>query len=262
MSHTRPRLRLPSVTLCAVSSSNLQATVRAMDASLEQVDFAQALLFTDRNPLSLDLGASSPIAVINVPRIASSNAYSHFVLEQLADHINTSHCLIVQWGGRVINAERWAEVFLAYDYIGAGWPQFDDGHNVGNGGFSLRSLRLMRACQRRNFTGHHPEDVAIARTNRAFLESQGLKFAPVEQADRFSTERASEPSKTFGYHGVFHMPLAVGPEQFWEVYRDLSNRESLWIDFGVILGAVLKGRGGFGRGLILIRDRLLAAAKW
>ena len=49
----KPRLALPSVTLCAVSSSNLRATVLAMETSLAQIEFADALLFTDRSPADL-----------------------------------------------------------------------------------------------------------------------------------------------------------------------------------------------------------------
>lgn len=250
-----PRLRLPSVTLCAVSSSNLEATVQALQISLAQIDFADALLFTDRDPASLGLDAASDIRVIPIDPIRSSEAYSRFMLEKLADHIRTDHGLIVQWDGHVIDAARWQDAFLEYDYIGASWPQFDDGHEVGNGGFSLRSRRLMDACGAREFKAHHPEDVAIGRTNRALLESLGLRFAPVEIADQFSAERTGDPALTFGYHGVFLMPQVLGAERFWQTYKKLSDRGTLWVDFGKLLGAVLRGQRGVSRVLALSRDR-------
>ncbi len=42
-----PRLALPQVTFCAVSSVNVIATLRAIEASLAQVDFAACKFFTD-----------------------------------------------------------------------------------------------------------------------------------------------------------------------------------------------------------------------
>jgi len=120
------RLNLPQVTICAVTSVNVKATMRALEASLGQIAFAECLLLTDADLLS----DNREIRVVPIERIGSSAAYSDFVLNQLVDHVETSHCLIVQWDGHVLNAERWASAFLDYDYIGASWPQFDDGYDV------------------------------------------------------------------------------------------------------------------------------------
>ena len=251
-----PRRRLETVTLCAVSSSNMEATVLAMKASLAQIEFAEALLFTDRDAASLGLDESSEIRVVPIRPIRSSEAYSHFMLNDLAAHIATDHALIVQWDGHVIDAGRWQDRFLDYDYTGASWPQFDDGHDVGNGGFSLRSRRLMEACRQPGFELHHPEDLAIGRTNRAFLEDLGLRFAPADIANQFSAERASDPARTFGYHGVFLMPQVLGVEGFWRVYTALSDRSTLWVDFGILLRAVSQGKGGISRAFVLLREWL------
>lgn len=250
------RLRLHSVTLCAVSSSNIQATVQAMQASLAQIEFAQALLFTDRSPEDLGLGASSEIQVIPIDPIRSSQAYSQFMLSELVNYISTSHVLIVQWDGHVIDAGRWQDAFLEYDYIGASWPQFEDGFDVGNGGFSLRSQRLMEACRHPDFKSHHPEDLAIGRTNRSLLEEQGIRFAPKGLADQFSAERTGDPTTSFGFHGVFLMPKALGAKRFWHVYKGLSDRRTLWVDFGVLFRAMLREPGGITRALTLLRDRV------
>lgn len=251
----RPRRRLETVTLCAVSSSNMEATVLAMKASLAQIKFAEALLFTDRDAGSLGLDESSEIRVVPIRPIRSSEAYSHFMLNDLAAHIATDYALIVQWDGHVIDAGRWQDGFLDYDYIGASWPQFDDGHDVGNGGFSLRSRRLMEACRQPGFERHHPEDLAIGRTNRTFLENLGLRFAPAEIANQFSAERASDPARTFGYHGVFLMPQVLGVEGFWAISQNLSDRTTLWIDYRDMIKQVFEGRGGFKRALILACQR-------
>lgn len=256
--HPSP-LRLDSVTLCAVSSSNISATLHAMEASLAEIDFAGALLLTDRDPASLDLEAGSKIRVIGIEPIQSSRAYSDFLLKSLPDYISTTHCLIVQWDGHVLDAKRWKDEFLEYDYVGASWPQFDDGHDVGNGGFSLRSRRLMEACRHPEFSAHHPEDVAIGRTNRALLEDLNLRFAPTDMADQFSAERAGDPSAAFGYHGVFLMPQVIGTDEFWEIYLTLDEHASVRQNWKSILISIRSGRKWVRRSLVFIVSCLQSA---
>lgn len=245
------RLPLPQVTLCAVSSVNVAATLRALETSLSQVDVAAALLLTDR-PVTPD---HPGITVVPIAPITSSRAYSDFLLTQLVDHIQTSHCLVIQWDGHVLDASRWHFDFLDYDYIGASWPQFTDGHDVGNGGFSLRSRRLMQLCRDPAFQPSHPEDVAIARINRDWLERQGMRFAPRALADRFAAERAGDVTASFGYHGAWLMPQAVGIDPFWTLYRELDDRGTIRHDFSSILKQIGQGRGGWSRALRLTLDQ-------
>lgn len=239
------RLSLPQVTVCAVSSVNLAATIRSLEACLAQIAFAEAILFTDA-----DVRPDHPdIKVEPVERLTSSAAYSDFVLTRIVDRVTTSHCLLVQWDGHVIDAKRWRSDFLDYDYVGASWPQFDDGRDVGNGGFSLRSKQLMEACRDPGFAMHHPEDLAIARTNRAWLEARGLRFAPRNVADLFAAERAGDPAASFGYHGVFLMPQVLGTEGFWHVYRTLDDRSSLQRDLADLQRSIKNGRHPIVRSL-------------
>lgn len=248
------RLQLPDVTLCAASSTNVAATVQAMQACLAQVDFADAILCTDATVPAADPDCG--IRIVTIDRLTSAKAYSHFVLEQLMDHIATDHCLLVQWDGHIIDAARWQPEFLEYDYIGASWPQFDDGHDVGNGGFSLRSRRLMEACRHLGFDAHHPEDVAIGRTNRTLLENLGMRFAPAPLADAFAAERAGNPAESFGYHGGFLMPQVLGLERFWQIYTSLDERGSLRPDFWAMLRTVLAGKSRMARAIRMLADRV------
>ena len=236
----RERLQLPSVTLCSVSSTNLAATIEAMRTSMQYVNFAEAVLCTHATDAALDVGDA--IRIVPIEQLTSAKAYSHFMLTQLVDYIATDHCLVVQWDGHVIDPARWRAEFLDYDYIGASWPQFDDGHDVGNGGFSLRSQRMMEACCQDRFQAHHPEDVAICRTNRAALEQQGMSFAPVELADAFAAERTGDPADSFGYHGVFLMPRVLGVERFWHLYEELDERDSLRRDYLQIMTSISYGK--------------------
>lgn len=257
VSPTSPPPALPQVTLCAASSVNVMATIRALEASLAQVDVAACKLFTD-SPVKPDHPA---ISVVPITRITSSRAYSDFLLSQMVDYVDTSHCLVVQWDGHVIDGAQWRARFLDYDYIGATWPQFDDGYNVGNGGFSLRSRRLMEACRDPAFHPLHPEDVAIGRVNRGWLESRGMRFAPRALADLFSTERTGDISASFGYHGAWHMLRVIGKDAFWALYRDLDDRSTIRHDFGAILYQIGKGRGGWRRALRMILDHNFARVR-
>lgn len=251
------RLALPQVTLCAATSVNVKATLRALEVSLAQVDFAACKLLTDA-PVRPD---HPGITVVPIRRLESSAAYSDFLLTQMVDHVETSYCLVIQWDGHVIDAARWRAEFLDYDYIGASWPQFDDGQDVGNGGFSLRSRRLMEACRDPEFHPFHPEDIAIGRANRNWLEGRGMRFAPRTLAEMFSTERRGELETSFGYHGVFNMPRAIGIEDFWQRYRELDDRGTVRHDFGSILKDVGHGVGGSLRMARMLTDYVKHALK-
>lgn len=250
----RQRLRLPQVTLCAVTSVNVAATTAALERCLEQVQFGACKLLTDFRGVIPAQG----IQHVLIDPIRSADAYSHFILTRLADHVETDFCLLVQWDGYILDAARWQPNFLDFDYIGASWPQFSDGHDVGNGGFSLRSRRLLRACQQPGFRVAHPEDVAIGRLNRAWLEEQGMRFAPRDLADAFAAERSGDLSTSFGFHGAFNMPKGIGVDAFWRIYRQLDDRSTIRHDFWSIARAVAAHAHGVKRGLILLYDRLCA----
>lgn len=246
------KFKLPSVTLCAAASVNVSPTLAALRASMDRLSFAESLLFTDQ-PVSGCHG----IRVIQVPRLNSAMGYSEFCLKDLAEHIRTSHCLIVQWDGFVLNADRWDPAFLEYDYIGAVWPQFEDGCNVGNGGFSLRSRRLLEACRDPRFRMGGPEDVAICRVNRSFLEAEhGIRFADRSVADRFSFERTVPTGPTLGFHGIFNMIEAVGADRFWEIYRSLDDSKTAFVDFPLIFRQLGRGDHATSRRAKLTADRL------
>lgn len=246
------RVALPQVTLVAVTSVNLPATIKALEASMAQIAFGACKLLSDVCPIRLPAGVEH----VQISRLTSAVAYTDFMLRELADHVETPHCLVIQWDGHVLDSSQWRPEFLEYDYIGATWPQFGDGRNVGNGGFSLRSRRLIDACRARGFDHFHPEDLAIGRRNRPWLEAQGMRFAPSALAERFSAERAGDPASSFGYHGVWHMPGLLGREAFWRIYRGLDERTSIRRDFGALMRQLVRGKGGTRRALRLLADQV------
>jgi hypothetical protein len=250
-------LRLSDVTLCAATSVNVAATISALQHCLDQIDFGECLLFTDAETIEAD----TRIRPVYVPSLSSASAYSEFMLAELASFITSSHCLVVQWDGFVIDAGQWEPAFLEFDYIGAPWPQFHDGHDVGNGGFSLRSRRLLEACTQPGFRKLHPEDVAICRLNRDYLESKfAIRFADRVVADRFAFERAAPVARTFGFHGVFNIIPALGADRFWQVYRSLDDRSTAWLDYALLMRQLGSGHQATWRRMRLSLDRLKALA--
>ena len=247
------KLALPTVSLCAVSSVNLDATLSALRASLDQIDFAQCLLFTDHAPRIVD----PRIQIVRIPRIRSACDYSKFMLEELADYVKTDHCLIVQWDGFILDARQWKPEFLHYDYVGAPWPKFGTGEDVGNGGFSLRSRRLLEACRDPEFVRGDAEDVAICRVNRRFLEGKHeLRFADRKVAEHFAFERNVPANKTFGFHGIFNMIQAVGADRFWEIYSSLDDRRTAFVDYWLLMRQLGQSRLAIARQTRLTLDRM------
>lgn len=176
---------LPDVTLICVDS-DLERVKHAASKCLEQINFGSSQFLS--------------------PDIRSKEEYSKFCMRELYKHVTTSHMLVFQHDGYVNNWKAWDNDWLQYDYIGSPW-WYTDGMNVGNGGFSLRSRRLMEiVATDPTITEMHPEDHQICRTYRAYLESKyGIKFAPQEVAEKFSFEGFRQPDKflsdQFGRHG-------------------------------------------------------------
>jgi hypothetical protein len=213
------RPALPNVTLVAVTSVAIPATVRSLQACIGQAEFARVLLLTDQEPPD---GMDSRISWRRIDRLASREDYSRFMLRDLFKHIETSHALCVQWDGFVLDAQAWDPSFLDYDYIGAVWPQFDDGFNVGNGGFSLRSKRLLEACSRLPEEGSQAEDIAISRVYRPWLEGEGIRFAPANVARQFAFEREPAAGHEFGFHGSYNLVRFLSRGDATNLFRSLE----------------------------------------
>jgi tetratricopeptide (TPR) repeat protein len=196
------RATVATTTVCVIDTQTQALAARAMRLSLAALDFADALFLSDSGA---DTGGARHIAI---PPLAGREAYSHFVMKDLLRHVETEHLLLIQWDGYVINPEAWSNEFLRHDYIGARWGFHEDAHCVGNGGFSLRSRRLLEALQDPAIERFEPEDVMVCRDYRPLLESRhGIRFAPTEVADRFAFETTYPQGRPLGFHGLFNMWL-------------------------------------------------------
>ena len=212
-SPVRPDLRpdLGQVTLCAADSRYVPLTALALRSCAAACRFGDAVLFTDAASARPEQAPEpGPFRIYPIAPLASRDAYSAFVLRGLAGMVTTSHALVVQWDGWVSDAAAWDPAFLEWDYIGAPWPRPDAAAgevDVGNGGFSLRSRRLLDALAGPDFAPVPgiAEDVLICRTWRRTLEREhGIRFAPAAVATRFAYERVPPAGPTFGFHGLFN----------------------------------------------------------
>jgi hypothetical protein len=206
---------LNDVTLVCVDDLDPGAALRMLRWQVREVQPAAAVLFTSHD---IDVPPRWPVRIVPCQPIRSLDDYSLFMVRSLARYVHpgiigTDHVLVVQRDGYVVRPELWDPVWLRYDYIGASWKgmvqhHIERGMEVGNGGFSLRSVHFLRAGNRlaRSLRERGPiiEDAYLCRHHRRWMEAHGIRYAPLEVAMRFSTESPTYRGE-FGYH------RSVGP---------------------------------------------------
>lgn len=219
----------PIISLCVENRDALiPRALDILEGSIRTLDAICSLLVCDH--LVPQKEHSENLHVVhNSHTIKSKQDYSKIVLASIPDYISSLcpsddwHLLVCQTDGFIVNPDAWDDSWLEYDYIGAPWglhplhyipphPNVTEGNRVGNGGFSLRSAKLVREVKKiytymSIHMGHNlngwwdPEDSFICRTIRPILEKQcGIKFAPLEIAEKFSVENDVYTGQ-FGFHG-------------------------------------------------------------
>lgn len=219
-------ITLPNVTLVCISSTHIEKSIQSLISTTNHIQFKSTKFITDADVVH------SQIETIKCTKITSLKEYSRIVLFDLYNHVDTDFCMIVQHDSRVMNPNLWSDDFLKYDYIGAPWPlpgtdwmpdhrymnsskevlnSFSDKYRVGNGGFSIRSKRLLTTPTRmmvptedtvsdRGYFYTSNEDWNICIYNRHLYENDGNVFAPYEVANIFSKEWGAHD--TFGKHRI------------------------------------------------------------
>jgi Protein of unknown function (DUF5672) len=191
-----PRL-LPQVHLCCIDDVEPALAHRAILETSKQI-----------------LPASATVRFSNIGSIERVSEIMWY--ESWLDAApGATHVLFIQYDGWVLNSDWWDAHWLDYDYVGAAWP-WHSYYNVGNGGFSLRSIKLLRFLTEHKadfpLRSGHPEDDLLCRHYRPALEAHGFRWAPEHEARAFAFER-EVPRPTFGFHGLWHIPqLLAGPE--------------------------------------------------
>ncbi len=205
------KIKLPNVTLLGIDCLDVMRLTQALDISENGIEFGAIKLLTSL--------PTNDYRKVEIPHIGSIEEYSRFCIEDLYKYIDTDYVLLVQYDGFVLNPYSWTNDFLKYDYIGAPWPvgtwetndfpkELNGTWVVGNGGFSLRSKRLLeissRLAKEGKITRFQPEDTALCVWYRKLLEEEGIKFSTVELAMKFSIESKVESyGKPFGFHGLY-----------------------------------------------------------
>lgn len=213
----------PGLTICCVDTVHAASALRALQRSCHLLGNPPAILFSNADLFDDAPTALPGITFVRIAPFRSVDEYSAFVLTGLLPYVATSHVLLIQWDGFVVDGTRWRDEFFDYDYIGAAWPQFSSDRAIGNGGFSLRSKKLLEALCRPEIHLHPPEDICICHSNRSILEGRfGIRFAPPEVAVRFSFERGP-PVPSLGFHGLFNFP-DIFPDRWRKEIADLPLR--------------------------------------
>lgn len=192
-------LKLPQVTFIAITGRDLYDHDEVIDYMHDiGIEFGGVKIIYDRTIKNID-------------------DWNRKVIYDLPKYVDTSHAFLFHADGHPINPSAWNDEWLTLDYIGAPWPLPKDDYSyrdeegmiqrVGNS-VSLRSKKLMELVATRpwkSYYGNTNEDGFICCHNRKWLESQGCKFATLEQAVYFSKEHEIPENKgirAFAYHKI------------------------------------------------------------
>ena len=228
--------QLNNITIVSICHNDkFKQTIRAMDYSMSQIGFAKSLIITEDKlePAYRRMLSHKFYPNINVQTIDKKidlKEYNRMCIEDLNSFIDTDYCLLMQWDGFVLDANRWRDQFLEYDYIGAPWnvPK-NSRNNIGNGGFSLRSKKFLEISSKLKYNPDQcewlhpnqklafpvpPEDWYMCYSNHSYFHSNDIKFPDTKTAYSFSVEHSSsikpynpfdiKTYKSFGFHGDFN----------------------------------------------------------
>lgn len=198
--------KLENVTLLGLDCVDIDRLCKAVEICCNDFEFSDIKLLSSI--------PSNSKNVIKINPVESLRDYSQFILKELNNYVDTEFVLIIQHDGFILNPSAWDDEYLKYDYVGA--PLLvDDKLVVGNGGFSLRSKRLLELTQNDNkikietkpsHKYSENEDWIISVILRDYIEAQGISFAPIELAHKFSFEKNKEYgakwNNQFGFHGL------------------------------------------------------------
>ena len=208
--------KLETVTLLGVDCLDIDRLGYVAEICKENFEFADVKLLSSKKSKKYE-------GIIPIKHLGSTAEYSKFIIEELDQYVDTPNVLIIQYDGFILNKDAWMDEFLEYDYVGAPWlinkwsvetfkiPKDLVGKEVvGNGGFCMRSKKLLslsaKLSKDKFFKECHPEDVVLCIFYRKLLEENGIKFAPVKIAKRFSFEAEDKENDKwtdqFGFHGL------------------------------------------------------------
>lgn len=192
-------LKLPNITLVAVTDIDRKGCWEALEKSSEGIEWGATLLLQ--------------------PELGSIDAWNKYIIYELHKYIATDFALLIHADGYVVSPHCWREEFFEFDYVGAPWPLPVDDYSyrtssgelvrVGNS-VSLRSKKILElpttlGLEWKSYYGNTNEDGFLCVHNRSVLESNGISFAPLGVAKYFSKEHQiseNQGIETFAFHTV------------------------------------------------------------
>lgn len=197
------KIQLPDVTLFMADCVDPVRGAKVLEICKSKCDFGDVKLLTD---VDIDY----PHAV-KIPSLKTLVAYSIFMLCKSAEYINTTHYMVVQRDGFILNADSWNPDWMQYDWISPLFVQHDD---VGSGGMCLRSKRLMDAVARKLPDWDWTQERAdIIQSQLGFFEDgvvclsehfKHFNFASAWEASRFSQGGNRNPAFFYEFPFSFH----------------------------------------------------------
>ena len=215
-------LALPDVTLIMVETQVHDLGRYALVDAMTKVKFGGAVVYTDRPDAFEGLPDVRVIKVQDWPRKIAAESFYYMESQQAA---TTSHVLMYQWDAGVRDVNCWTDDFLQYDYIGAPWPgkragqwQPKDGYSVGNGGFTLMSMKFCNwiYANRDRVRAQSDMGVSYGARDMAVAAGQPIKWPNEDVAYRFSFEHGSAEQRatpSFGYHDVYTWPVVYDRDE-------------------------------------------------
>jgi len=209
-------LNLPNVTLTLVTSVKIDENIEAMIKSVQGINYGAVKFISHEHPKNLPAFAEfvqcEPLDYVG---------FSRFVFFELWKHINTDFSLLVHHDGWVTSPENWDSRFLNFDYIGAPWAYSETAYitdygehvRVGNAGVSIKSRKLLEIPTKLGLNleerqGYYNDDGNICVYQRKTFLENGIKFAPIEIAAKFSREvwiPGISRTDTFAFHGFYRI---------------------------------------------------------
>ena len=205
---------ISNITLVAVATTEVDATAKALEYSTRRLSFDRVLLISNYNP---DPGCTT-YEHITIQPFDSVGEWGKFVVFELHKYIHSDYIILIHADGFIVNPQSWDDEFLKYDYIGAPWPipkddfsyrdYFGNIIRMGNS-VSLRSLKILRMPSEIGLDwetadhGFFHEDGFLCVQNRHILQGEGIAYAPLSVACRFSREKTipeNKGIKPFAFH--------------------------------------------------------------
>ena len=204
---------LKDISLVAVATQDVEETVQAIEYSIKNMSFGKVQLFAHYNPKP----NSKDYEFIKIEPFSNVGEWGKFVVFELYKFITTKHIMLIHADGFIVNPESWDDEFLKYDYIGAPWPLPTDGFSFrdyyGNiirqgNSVSLRSYDILKLPSELNLewdadAGYFHEDGFLCAVKRHILVKNGIEFAPLDIACKFSHEKEIpeiKGIKPFAFH--------------------------------------------------------------